>query len=241
MLRGLQQMDCVSFFIWVRRVKIRITFTCRQIATEKSSNITEAFEQREFRFRLLEIWVSEPNFDFFLLSKNSLRGLQAEFKDTRLSEKRPAPTCCSTQATSISSAGAACTSPSVGSARSSGVRRRGSARLQREAPPDMQALGFVTEREGAGPAAAEDAAPHPRSQPGPPPPGEAIAISTAVTIMCGEWRVVGPVSWPACPPSRAFWEVPPGDLGAPWLCLFSRGLSQSLVFSLRVCHFALPD
>lgn len=66
MLRGLQQMDCVSFFIWVRRVKIRITFTCRQIALEKSSSITEAFEQREFRFRPLEIWVWELTFYFFL-------------------------------------------------------------------------------------------------------------------------------------------------------------------------------
>lgn len=69
MLSGLQQMDGVAFFIWVRRVKIRITFACRQIALERSSNIIEAFEQREFRFRPLEIWLREPNFYFFLISK----------------------------------------------------------------------------------------------------------------------------------------------------------------------------
>lgn len=69
MLRGLQQMDCVSFFIWVRRVKIRTTFTYCQIALEKSSNIIEAFEQREFRFRPPEIWVSELTFSFFTIKK----------------------------------------------------------------------------------------------------------------------------------------------------------------------------
>lgn len=51
-------MDCVSFFIWRRRVKIRMTFTCRQIAWEKSRDIIEALEKREFRFRPLEIWGS---------------------------------------------------------------------------------------------------------------------------------------------------------------------------------------
>lgn len=36
---------------------------------QRSSNITEAFEQREFRFRPLEIWLREPNFYFFLISR----------------------------------------------------------------------------------------------------------------------------------------------------------------------------
>lgn len=51
-------MDCVAFFIWRRRVKIRTTFTCRQLAREKARDILEALEQREVTFRPLEIWGS---------------------------------------------------------------------------------------------------------------------------------------------------------------------------------------
>lgn len=41
-----------------RRGKIRVTFTCRQIAGEKSRDILEALERRGFGFRPLEIWGS---------------------------------------------------------------------------------------------------------------------------------------------------------------------------------------
>lgn len=233
MLRGLQQMDCVSFFIWVRRVKIRMTFTCRQIALEKSSNIIEAFEQREFRFRPLEIWVSELNFYFFLISKRSLRSLQAEFKDACLSEKCRAPVCFYTRATSISSAGATCASLSVRSVRSSGGRRTASARLHRRAQPDVPITVFAKEQKGPGPAAAKDATPHPRSQPGPPRPRETTAISTTTF---GERQAVGTegatVPRPAPPPPRRWrWRY------APWLCPYLVRLSQSQFFSLGMCHF----
>lgn len=92
-----------------------MTFSYRQIALEKSSNITEAFEQREFRFRPLEIWGAELNFYFFLISETSLHSLQAEFADTCLSEEHRAPACSYTQATSIS--------PGAGTRASLPVRR----------------------------------------------------------------------------------------------------------------------
>lgn len=90
MLRGLQQMDCASFLIWVRRVKIRTTFTYCQLALEKSSNVTEALEQREFRFGPLETCVSELNFYFFSIAKDPLHSLEAGFGEMRLSPERRA-------------------------------------------------------------------------------------------------------------------------------------------------------
>lgn len=103
----------------------------------------------------------------------------------------------------------------------------------------------VKEQKGPGPAVAKDATPHPRSQPGPPLPWETIAFSTIATVMCGERQVVGTegtaVPQPASLASRGFWEIPGRDVSAPWLCPYSVRLSQSLIFSLRVCHFALPD
>lgn len=82
---------------------------------------------------------------------------------------------------------------------------------------------FVKEQEGPGPTVAKDATPRAESQPGPPLPWEAIAILTVTTTA-----------------SRGFGEVLGGDVSAPSRCLYCTRLSQSLRFSLRGCHFALP-
>lgn len=208
MLRGSQQMDCVSFFIWVRRVKIRITFTCRQIALEKSSNIIEAFEQREFRFRPREIWVSELNFYFFLISKNSLHSLQAEFKETRLSEERRAPTCFYTQAASISSSGATGTSPAVFGAEayvggdvpgcSEGHGLTCGSRYSSKSRKVL-VLPRLRMRQSSSPAASQV----------PPLSRENIAIPTVVTIRSGGGRWCAPKA----PLSHGQAPRPPGGFG----------------------------
>lgn len=123
MLRGLQQMDCASFLIWVRRVKIRTTFTYCQLALEKSSNVTEALEQREFRFRPLETCVSELNFYFFSIAKDPLHSLEAGFGEMRLSrERRASPALTAIPAAGPAGEELAWTQRRAGSARHHGAR-----------------------------------------------------------------------------------------------------------------------
>lgn len=145
--------------------------------------------------------------------------------------KCDAPVCFYTQATSISSAGPTCASLSVRGVRSSGGRRTASVHLRRRAQPDVLITVFAKEQKGPGPAAAKDATPHPRSQPGPPLPWETTAISTTT---CGERQAVGTegatVPQPAPPPPWR-WRY------APWLCPYLVRLSQSQIFSLGMCHF----